>query len=61
MVAVEKRFITAHQLVGVTTIRVREDAEGKPHRFIGEILVDLGHMTTSQINEVLREIAGGRE
>ena len=59
MIAVEKKFITAHQLVEATTIQVREDVEGKPHRPVGVILADRGHITPSQIDEVLRDIAGG--
>ncbi len=58
--AVRKEFITVHQLVEAMAIQVREDVEGKPHRAIGEILVDLGHMTPSQIQVVLWEIADGR-
>jgi len=60
MIAVEKKFITAHQLVEATTIQVKEDVEGKPHRPVGAILADRGHITPSQIDEVLRDIAGGR-
>ncbi len=59
MIAVKRRFITADQLVEATTIQLREDAEGKPHRFIGEILADLGYMTPSQIQAVLWKIADG--
>jgi hypothetical protein len=59
MIAVEKRFITAHHLLEATTIQVKEDVEGKPHRPLGAILADLGHMRPSQIDEVLRDLAGG--
>ncbi len=58
--AVRKEFVTVHQLVEATTIQVREEVEGKPHRAIGAILADLGHMTPSQIQVVLWEIADGR-
>ena len=61
MVAVEKKLITVDQLVEAMTIQVREDVKGKPHRPIGAILVDLGHMTPSQIQVVLWEIADSRE
>ena len=60
MVAVEKGFITGHQLVEAGVIQVREDVEGKPHRPIGEILVELGYMRPSQVQVVLWEIANGR-
>ena len=58
MIAVEKKFITAHQLVEATTIQVVEDIEGKPHRPVGAILANRGHITPSQIEEILRDIAG---
>ena len=60
MVAVEKGFISGHQLVEATVTQVREDVEGKPHRPIGEILVELGYMRPSQVQVVLWEIANGR-
>ena len=60
MAAIKKGFITMEQLMEAMTIQVREDVEGKPHRRIGEILADLGHMTPSQIQGVLWEIADGR-
>ena len=60
MVAVRKEFITVHQLVEAMAIQVREDVEGKPHRPIGAILADLGHMKPSQIQVVLWELANGR-
>jgi hypothetical protein len=60
MIAVEKKFITAHQLVEATTIQVWEDVERKPHRPVGAILAALGHISPSQIDEVLRDLAGGR-
>jgi hypothetical protein len=60
MIAVEKGFITGHQLVEATVIQVREDVEGRPHRPIGEILVGLGYMRPSQVQVVLWEIANDR-
>jgi hypothetical protein len=61
MVAIEKGFITVDQLGEAIMIQVREDAEGKPHRRIGEILADLAYITPSQIQVVLSELAAGRE
>jgi hypothetical protein len=60
MIAVEKGFITGHQLVEAAVIQVREDVEGKPHRPIGEILVELGYMRPSQVQVVLWELENGR-
>jgi hypothetical protein len=52
-IAVEKGFITAHQLTDALEIQVREDLAGIKHRLIGKILFDLGFLTVSQIEEVL--------
>jgi hypothetical protein len=60
MTAMRKGFITVHQLMEAIAIQVREDVEGKPHRFVGKILSDLGYMTPSQVGQVLRDIAAGR-
>ena len=58
-VAIWREFITARQLVEATVIQVTEDVEGKPHRLIGEILVEQGYMTSAQVDKVLDEIEDG--
>lgn len=57
MVAVRNNFITVDQLVEAITIQVKEDVEGKPHRPIGKILTEIGHMTPFQTHEVLKDLA----
>ena len=47
MLAVQMKFITANQLMEATRVQVREDVERKPHRFLGEILIDQGRMRPS--------------
>jgi hypothetical protein len=37
-------------------VQMKEDLAGLKHRLIGEILVDLGFMNPSQIEEVLQEL-----
>jgi hypothetical protein len=58
-VAIWREFITARQLVEATVIQVTEDVGGKPHRLIGEILVEQGYMTPAQVDKVLDEIEDG--
>jgi len=53
MVAVEKGFVTAEQVVEAIEIQVEENMAQKKHRFIGTVLVDQGYMRHSQIQEVL--------
>jgi len=52
--AVEMGFITLDQIIEAMKIQVRDDLENQKHRLIGKILVDLGFMTPSQVDEVLK-------
>jgi hypothetical protein len=52
--AVEMGFITLDQIIEAMKIQVREDLEKPKHRLVGEILVDLGFMNPSQVDEVLK-------
>lgn len=54
--AVEKGFIELDQLIQAMKIQVNEDIQLKPHRRIGEILVELGLMNQSQVEEILAEL-----
>ena len=56
VIAVEKGFINADELVKALTIQVEEDLRGIPHRLLGKILFDMGLMTDRQIEEVLSHI-----
>jgi hypothetical protein len=53
VLAVEKRFINANQLIEALRIQVMEDIEKGKHRLIGRILLEQGWMTLSQIDDVL--------
>jgi hypothetical protein len=53
VIAVEKGFITLEQLVEAMTVQVQEGIEGKKHRLIGQILLSLEYLTSSQIDEVM--------
>ena len=52
--AVEQGFVTQEQLVEAMGLQVKENLEKKKHKFIGQILVDMGYMTRSQLKEMLR-------
>ena len=56
VVAVEKGYITADQLVEAMTIQLREDLDKKEHRLIGRVLRDLGYIEIFQVKEVLRSM-----
>ena len=53
VIAVEKGFITLEQLVEALTVQVIEETEGKKRRLIGQILLSMGYLTSSQIDEVM--------
>ncbi len=54
--AVEKGFITINQLTEALKIQVMEDIQKAKHRLLGVILLEQGHITNQQINEVLESI-----
>lgn len=53
IIAIEKGFITAENLIETLKIQVEEEIQNKTHRLIGEILLDEGYMTPTQIQDVL--------
>ncbi len=55
-VAVDMGFITAEQLKEATTEQVEDNLADKPHRSMGEILLENGWITDEQIDIVLKEM-----
>jgi hypothetical protein len=51
--SIEKGFITQAQAIDTRKIQVRQELEKLEHKLAGEILVDRGLMTRSQVKEVL--------
>lgn len=56
IIAVEKGFISAENLIESLKIQVEEETLFKTHRLIGEILLDKGYITPVQIQTVLDDI-----
>lgn len=56
IIAVEKGFITADDLVRGLTVQVNDEMRHARHRLLGEIFFDMGLMTDAQIEEVLSSI-----
>ena len=56
IIAIEKGYITAEQLVEALAIQVHEDVEQGYHRQIGEIFLHQDIMTANQIEAVVKEI-----
>ncbi len=53
-IAVEKGYIGFDELVEAMKVQVREELSTGKHRRIGEVLVGLGYMSASQLEDVLR-------
>ena len=56
IIAIEKGFIKPDNLIDALKIQVKEDIEYKKHRLIGEILMEKGCPSPSQIQEILEAI-----
>lgn len=55
-VAFEKGYISVEQLYEALSIQARDEVQGRPYRFLGQILIDLGYMTEKQVLDVLNEL-----
>jgi hypothetical protein len=53
IIAIEKGFISTEKLIETLRIQVEEEIQYKTHRLIGEILLDKGYITPTQIQDVL--------
>lgn len=53
MIAVEKGYISPAQVLEAMEVQVKENMEKNRHRTLGELLIELGYMTKSQVNDVL--------
>jgi len=54
---VKKGFATPEQVSKALEVQFDENVAAKKHRLIGEILVDMGFMETSQVNKVLEDMS----
>ena len=52
-VALEQGFVTAAQLYEALTLQAKRKAEGKPSKLLGQLLLELGYMNTTQVQEVI--------
>ncbi len=52
-VAIDLAIIGSDQLVEALTVQAERQAAGKPVKLLGQILLELGHMTAEQIQEVV--------
>lgn len=53
LIAIEKGYITPHDLIEALKEQVEENIDKRSHSIIGEILVARGKMTREQVEDVL--------
>ncbi len=61
VVAIQKGFVTLQQAADALGIQVKENTREGKHRPIGQILLELGFISQSQIDEVLQTLEQMRE
>ena len=54
--ATAKEYVTLAKLKEAIRLQVKEENELEKHRPIGELLVELGFMDLSQVNEIIEEL-----
>ena len=59
VIAIEKGYCTAEQVIEAMKIQVMEDVNNRKHRLIGRILLEQRVMTLEQINQVLAVLGQG--
>jgi len=56
IIAVKKKFATLQQVSKALEVQFAENVSEGKHRRIGDILVDMGFMTPSQVKEVAESV-----
>jgi len=56
-IAVKKGFTTPEQITQALEVQFEENILAEKHRLIGAILIDMGFMNRSQVDEVLEEMS----
>jgi len=56
MIAIEKGFVTADQVLKALNKQLEEQAETGIHSWIGTILSEMGALTLAHLDEVIREL-----
>ncbi|MFH1487338.1 MAG: hypothetical protein ABII06_00375 [Pseudomonadota bacterium] len=54
MLAVQKGFVSSGQIVDALELQVKENFSSGKHRLIGEILLDLGFIDGTQLDEIVQ-------
>ena len=60
-IAVSRKYVTREHVQNALAEQKVDAIAGKPHRFLGEILLDNNWITEEQLETVLQEIGQGYE
>ena len=56
-IAVDKGYINEDQLIKALEIQAKENVMESKHRLLGQILLDEGLLTTTQVDEILETMS----
>lgn len=56
VIAVKKGYVSPDQVIDALNVQVREEFSIGKHRRIGVILMEQGYLTTSQVEEIAKEV-----
>lgn len=59
--AFEMGLVNTAQLYQALTIQAKREVENRPHKILGEILVELGYLNEKQVLDVLTHLHGSKQ
>jgi hypothetical protein len=60
-IAVDLGFVSRQQIKDALTEQIDDDLSSRPHRFLGQILLDKGWITEEQVDTVLDALLKARK
>lgn len=58
LIALSFNYLSQEQLSHALEVQEQEDRDGKPHRWLGLICIELGYLKPHHIDKILRHQAG---
>ena len=60
LLALKKGYVTERQLGMAVSLQMKEDIEQAPHRYLGEIMLDMGLLNNTEIEDLLLSLNNQR-
>ncbi len=60
LLALKKGYVTERQLGMAVSLQMKEDIEQAPHRYLGEIMLDMGLLNNTEIEDLLLSLNNHR-